>query len=196
MITLAFCLATTGLSRREALDDPAFPRPVALGGVHWDDAGVFGQYQSYIRQEGVSVSASASHWHGVADRTAKSRGLNERTAIAWLTNSLKTTTHVIGWDLDFDLDVIRAALIRHGQDPAALIRPQLTQTSLAQVCTTIMGIQNENGEAVTPSILNALDALVPRNGITSDDPHSMAMACRALYVALCNADLIADQEAA
>lgn len=195
MITLALCLANTGIQRPAALDDPQYPRPVAMGAVQWDAAGVFAEHRSFIRQE-KSVSASAEKSHGIGDRVARSRGLPERTAISWLTNSLKTSTHLIGWDLDFDLDVIRAALIRHDANPSTLIRPQLRTTSLAGICATIVGSQDENGEAVAPTIIEALNAIAPDAGIYPDNLHSKAEACRAIFNALCAENIISDMEQA
>jgi len=196
MITLALCLACTGVQRPAALDDPQYPRPVAMGAVQWDAAGIFATYRSFIRQEDKSISASAEKLHGLSDRIARSRGLPERTAISWLTNSLKTSSHLIGWDLDFDLDVIRAALIRHGADPAKLIRPQLRTTSLAGICATIVGSQDANGEAIAPSIAEAVKVIVPDAGIEPGNLHTQANACRLIFEALCAENIIADMEQA
>ncbi|MBO6858333.1 hypothetical protein [Roseibium sp.] len=192
MITLALCLASTGIQRPAALDDPQYPRPVAMGAVQFDDAGIFAEYRSYIRQEDKSISASAEKLHGIGDRIARSRGLPERVALPWLTNSLKTSTHVIGWDLDFDLDVIRSALIRHKANPATLIRPQLTMTSLAPICATIVGRQDDNGEAVTPTIQEACSVIAPEAETLPDDLLSRAKACRALFLQLCGNGLLSD----
>ncbi|MFN3247728.1 hypothetical protein [Roseibium album] len=196
MITLAFCLANTSVNRIGELKDPQFPRPVAMGAVQWDSEGIFAQYGCFIRHEDRSMSASAEKFYGIQDRVARSRGIDERTAVACLTNSLPASSHVVGWDLDFDLDVIRAALIRHKPDAVSRIRPQLTLTSLAPICATIVGKQDKNGEAVTPTISEALNLIAPESGIEPVDPHSQAMACRALYVALCAENLISDQEIA
>jgi DNA polymerase-3 subunit alpha len=196
MITLALNLAATGLSRTGPLDDPRFPRPVALGAVQWDSNGPFSRYQGLIRQEDVSVSASAEAAHGVTDRMARSRGVPERTALSWLTNSLRTSTYVIGWDLEFDLDVIRAALIRHGGNPAQLIRPGLIDISLQAYCAPIVGKQDEAGGQALPTITESIKAIAPDAGIEAGDVLARAEACRAIFEALCARELIPDMEKA
>jgi DNA polymerase III epsilon subunit-like protein len=197
MITLALCLANTGIQRSGSLDDPQYPRPVAIGACQWDCSGVFAEYRSYIRQEDKSISTSAEMLHGISDRIARSRGVNERVPLSWLTHSLRTSKRVVGWDLDFDLDVIRAALIRHKGNPAELIRPQLETTNLVDICATIVGKQDANGEAVAPSIAEALTVIAPGAEIDPSNPRARAEACRVIFEALCLKDQIADmQEAA
>ena len=196
MITLALCLANTGVNRMASLKDPQFPRPVAMSFCQWDSAGVFAEYRNYIRQEDRSMSASAEKFYGVGDRIARSRGIDERVALSCLTHNLRTAQHVVGFDLDFDLDVIRSALIRHGGKPEKLIRPQLTLTALAPICATIVGKQDDNGEAVTPSIAEACALIAPEAVPEHGNPHSHAHACRLLFEALCAVGMISDQEMA
>lgn len=196
MIYLAINIAATGLTRPSALDDPSYPRPVALAGLQWDQNGVSGEYFGYIRQPDVSVSASAEKSHGVSDRIAKSRGLPERTALSWLTNTMRTSTHIIGWDLDFDLDVIRAALVRNGGDPASLIRPGLIKIGLQGICAPIVGKQDDAGAQVPPTMAEACTAIAPDGETLLGSMGARPNALRAIFDALCAKDLIPDLEVA
>ncbi|WP_150523997.1 hypothetical protein [Roseibium sediminis] len=196
MITLALNVAATGVNRGLSMDDPQHPRPVALGIVQWDANGTFAEYRSYIRQEESSVSATAEKSHGITSRIANSRGLPERIALAWLTNALSLSSRVVAWDLDFDLNVIRSALLRHGGNPAEHIRPLLTLTSLVDHCSIIIGKQDENGAYVPPTMQEALTAIAPESGIDPADPHARADACRVLYETLCTKGLIEGMEQA
>ena len=196
MITLAFTLAATGVSRPQSLEDSQYPCPVALGAVQWDQNGIFSRFESYIRQDQRSVSATAEKQHGINSRTANSRGIPERTALSWLTNSLKTSTMVVGWNLHFDLDVVRASLIRHKANPATLIRPQLITVNLMQICATVVGNQDDTGAYTAPSLTEALQVMVPDAPINTATLFGQAEACMVLFKAVNAKGLLSDMEQA
>lgn len=203
MITLALCLANTGNKRPAALDDPQFPRPVAAGMCLWDEDGVFSRYGGFVRQEHHSMSVSAEKLHGFTNNFAKNHGVPEVNPLRYFTNSLKMIEHLVVWDLDFDRDVIRSALLR---DPGAmkqtngnierLVRPGVPATDLSQICGHIMQNQDANGEAVAPTLQEAVKELAPDVELNPRDPATWAEACRALFTRLCAENLISDMREA
>ena len=131
MIYTALSLATTGLNQPASLTDPAYPQMVAVSALQWDGNGVCGSYFGYVRPENAVISAAAEKAHGITNRLAQSRGLPERFALSWITNTLRASSHVIGWQLASDVDVIRSALIRHGNCPVC----RATRIRLENTCS-------------------------------------------------------------
>lgn len=206
MITLALCLAATDLPRPVRPhpvrpqpvrpDDPAAPRPVALGAVQFDEDGIFSRYQGYIRQEDVSISLSANRAHGITDQIARGRGIPERTALSWLTNSFKASDQLIGWTLEFDLAVIGAALRSHGGDPDVLIRPGLKRLDLRTLCAPFTsGADGAAGDAA-PGLGELIAAVAPEAGPATGDILARAEGCRAIHAALAAAGLLKEGERA
>jgi DNA polymerase-3 subunit alpha len=189
----ALDLETTGLPNGRALDDPAFPRMIQIGGVQWDRGDEpFAHVRAYVRQEDARVSKGAERVHGISDRIAASKGMPERLAVAWITNAVRAATHVIGWNLSFNLDVVRSALIRHGQDPETIIRPGVVRVDLMQIMTPIVGKQDDEGRQVWPSLSDGYRALFGSEIAGQHDAYRDAMACREIFERLCERDFVPD----
>lgn len=192
---LSIDLKTTDLPRGKPITDPAYPRMIQIGGVKFTgDGNVFGLIGDRVRQEGVRTSRGAEAVHGLSDRATGSTGLPERVALAWITNSLRVCTHVVGWGLGFDLDVVRSALIRHEVDPASLIRPGLIQVDLMQICTPIVNKQDEEGRQVWPSLSEGYEHIMSRPLEGPHDGLRDAQACRDIFLVLMERRLLPDVE--
>ncbi|WP_395175097.1 exonuclease domain-containing protein [Roseibium alexandrii] len=152
-VITCFDLETTGLPRDMQIDDPNYPRMVQLGGVTWSSDGkVHGRIQNYVRQEDKRTSKAAEKIHGITDRISGTRGIPEAVAIGWITNSLRYSTDVVGWSLDFDLSIVQAALIRFGKNPNEIIRPGIQRHDLKEIMTPMVGKTNEDGSQRWPTL--------------------------------------------
>lgn len=188
---VAFDLETTGLPNGRALDDPSFPRMVQIGGVQWDrDMEPYGHIRAYVRQDDARTSKAAERVHGISDRTSSSKGQSEQWAVSWVTHAIRQATHVVGWNLSFDLDVVRSALIRMGKSPDTIIRPGVIKIDLMHMMTPIVGKQGEDGQQLWPSLADGYRFLFGSELEGGHDAYRDALACKAIFERLLERDFI------
>lgn len=157
------------------------------------DGTVHGRAQDYIQQEDKRTSKSAENVHGITDTKSRTLGIPEAIAVAWFTNRLKASEIVTGWALPFDLDIIRAALIRMNKDPLALIRPGLIKVDLQELMTPIMGKQAEDGSHMWPKLSESYEHLFSKPVSTAG---TEADACREIFMELHKRGMIEGMEQA
>lgn len=191
---LAISLETTDLPRGRPIEEPAYPRMIQIGGVQFTgDGNVFGLIYNRVRQEDARTSRGAEKVHGLSDRITGSTGIKEAVAIGWVVSSLQVCTHVVGWGLGFDLDVIRSGLLRHGKSPD-LIRPRLVKIDLMQICTPIVNKQDEDGRQVWPTLSEGYEHIMGKSLEGARDGLRDAQACRDIFMALLERGLLPDVE--
>ena len=192
---VAIDLETTALPNGRGLDDPAYPRMIQIGGVQWERGGeIFGRIQAYVRQPDARTSKAAEKVHGISDRVSGSRGMPERLALSWVTNAIRASTHVVGWNLSFDLDVIRSALLRSGENPSSLIRPGIVKIDLMEIMTPIVGKQDDEGRQTWPSLADGFRFLCGSELEGQHDAYGDAIACRSVCERLLERDFIPDMQ--
>jgi hypothetical protein len=190
---VAIHLATTGLPKGMQVDDPAYPRMLRIGGVQWmRGEEPIGRIQEFVRQDDARTSRGAERVHGISDRLAGQMGMDERHALSWITHALRQSTHIVGWNLSFWLDVVRSGLIRHRQDPAALIRPGVIKIDLGEIMAPIVGRQDEEGRIVRPTLDEGYSLLVGQEIQGRQDCYHDALACREIFERLCERDFVPD----
>ncbi|WP_420411648.1 exonuclease domain-containing protein [Roseibium sp.] len=199
-ILSAIDLETTGLPRDMPLEDPAYPRMIQIGGVTWtSDNRTHGRIVNYVRQEGKRTSKTAEKIHGISDRLAGSQGIPEPVALAWITNSLRNSTDVVGWSLGFDLDIVRSALIRYGRNPDEIIRPGIQKHDLQDIMTPMVGKTQEDGSQCWPSLSEGYEYLFGKPLYQDKEFHDAgrdAEACRDIFMELWRNGHLHDMEAA
>lgn len=197
-IITAIDLETTGLPRDMSIADPNYPRMIQVGAVTWTDDNVtHGRILNYVRQEDKSTSISAERIHGISDWLSSSKGITEQVAIGWITNSLKYSSDVVGWNLQFDLDIVRAALIRYGKSPQDIISNHLSAHDLQDIMTPIVDKRFEDGGQRWPSLSEGYEFLFGKPLYEEDGKHDASRdsdACREIFMELLNRGLIDEQE--
>lgn len=192
-VVTAMDLATTGLPGDRTIEDPDYPRMVQLSGVLFTvDGCVHGRAQDYIQQD-KRTSKSAENAHGITDTKSRTLGIPEPIAVAWFTNRLKASDIVTGWALPFDLDIIRAALIRMKKNPVELIRPGLIKVDLQELMTPIMGKQAEDGSQMWPKLSESYEHLFSKPVSSAG---TNADACREIFMELHKRGMIEGMEQA
>ena len=187
-IVLAIDLETTGLPRDRSIEDPDYPRMVQIGGVLFtSDDKTHGRIQNYVEQPDKRTSKSAEKIHGITDRLSRTMGVSEMLAVKWFTNQLSAADMVVGWSLGFDLDIMRAALIRMKQDPSALIPPGKVKVDLQELLTPEVGLKTEDGSQKWPSLAEGYRHVFGRELYDEGKTHDAgtdAEACRQIFVEL------------
>lgn len=199
-VLTAIDLETTGLPRDMPLDDPAYPRMVQIGGVTWtSDNRTHGRIVNYVQQEGKRTSKAAEKVHGISDFLSNHRGIPERVAVSWITNSLHVSTDVVGWSLNFDLNIVRSALIRYGRDPNEIIRPGIQRHDLQEIMTPMVGKTQEDGSQRWPKLTEGYEYLFGKPLYHDGEHHDAsrdAEACREIFMELWRNGHLHDMEAA
>lgn len=150
------------------IESPQYPWPVQVGCVLFDfdghDRATFG---SRVRApDGKKIAPAATEIHGISSRDAARSGIPEILALSLITNLAGEAKFLTGFNIEFDLAIIQAAIIRNGRDPSKLTRPGLQVLDLMKPSTAFCKLPRnaDDGSYKWPHLHEALA------GIRSERP--------------------------
>jgi len=185
---------TTGLPKGREISAPDYPRLKQVGLIQFDHTGrIYGQ-QSHLVRVDMPTSRGAERVHGISDIEAGRRGITELLTLMLIYEALNIAQAVIGWGVEFDLDVIRATALRLNRNPDLVIRPGVRVIDLKQIMTPILNKQDEDGKQVWPSLSEGYQHLFQEDLTGAHDAHQDAMAVYRIFQNLWDDGLIADLE--
>lgn len=193
-ILTAIDLETTGLPRGMELNDPNYPRMIQIGGVTWTSDDVsHGRIQNYVMQRDKRTSRGAEKIHGISDHLSNSRGIKEAVALSWILSTVNISDDLVGWSLNFDLGIIKAALIRHERDPDQVLRPGIRTHDLQEIMMPMVNKTFDDGSLCLPSMNDGYQHLFGKPLYEEGQKHDAlrdAEACREIFMKLWEMDLL------
>lgn len=165
---------TSNLPARDmALTDPQYPWPVRIGAALFDDTGKdYALFSTGVRSEGRAISPEAEAVHGIIARAAAKTGIPEVVALSVICHMAGQARYLIGFNVEFDRDILVAAVLRHGQDPKRLLRPGLELVDLMKPCAAFCKLpsDHESGSHRWPGLDDACRILLGEPARTG--PHT------------------------
>lgn len=160
---LAIDAESSGLpARGMALTDPGYPWPCQVAAVLFNfdghDQAVF---STRIRSEGRAIGAGAQNIHGISSREAAKTGIPEVVALSAICHFASQALFIVGFSVEFDRDVLHAAILRLGQDPKRLLRPGLQLVDLMKPSAAYVQSSSgrEDGAYRWPKLSDALGTI-------------------------------------
>ena len=153
--------------------NPRYPWAVHIGAVLFDDDGRdHAIFSTGVRADGRSISAEAQRVHGISTVQAGRTGIPEIVALSAVCHLASQAQLLVGYNIEFDRDVIVAAIIRNNQDPHRLLRPGLQVIDLMKPAAACCKLptDHESGTYRWPSLDEACKILLGeaiRDGIHS-----------------------------
>lgn len=154
--------------------NPQYPWPVRIGAALFDDDGKdYALFSTGIRGDGRTIAEGAKNVHGVSSREAGRTGIPEKVALSVICHLAGQARLLIGFNIEFDRDVLVAAILRQDQDPKRLLRPGLQLIDLMKPCTPFCKLptDHDSGSYRWPSLDDAGRILLgetPRVGPHTD----------------------------
>lgn len=123
MIALAFDTETTGKFHwRMPVTHESQPDVVQLCGMLVDENKIHSMFNVFIHAD-TDIPAEATAIHGVDRELTAKIGISRKTACILLGNYLRKADLLIGHNIDFDVAIMRAAMLREGGDGKLLNKP-------------------------------------------------------------------------
>ena len=186
------CETTDLIRPGMSIDNEDFPKLKQVGWVQFDDTGeIYGRTDHLVRSDAYS-KRGAEKVHGISDRHAGRRGVPEIRALVMLHECLEVAQVVVGWNLNFDLDVLRATVFRLGRDPDKLIRAGVRKIDLQEVMTPIVDKRFDDGGQKWPSLEEGYEFLFGKPIKQHHNAYFDALACREIFLELARTNRIAD----
>lgn len=132
-------------ARGMAVTDAQYPWPVRIGAALFNDDGKDqAVFSTGIRADGRTVAKGAEAIHGVSSRDAGKTGIPEVVALSVVCHMAGQARFLIGFNIEFDRDILVAAILRNNQDPRRLLRAGLTLVDLMKPCAAFCKIPSEH----------------------------------------------------
>lgn len=138
--------------------DKQYPWPVRVGAALFDDSGRdYALFSTGIRADGRTVSSAAQAIHGVSSREAGRSGIPEVVALSVICHMAGQAQYLIGFNIEFDRDILVASILRQNQDPKRLLRPGLQLVDLMKPCAAFCKLptEHDSGSYRWPSLDDA-----------------------------------------
>ena len=173
-------------------EDPAFPWPVQVGMVRFDlDDRTLGVFGEYVLSEGRKIHDGAAAVHGVSSRQAARSGFAEHIVIGNIIAAARVSLYLVGWNIDYDIEVIRAAICRrqrHGRRDlliSSFLRPGLRVIDLMKLATPYCRFESgrDDGSYRWPKLRQACHELLgePLDTESAHDALDDAQRARRLF---------------
>lgn len=175
------------LKRDVALSDASQPWPVSVAAELAENDGTTRDFFcTRVRADGRRVRPGAEAVHGISSRDAARSGVSEIAALGMLVGFAAQADFLIGFNVDFDRDVILATLARLKKDDRMLVRPGLELVDCMKAAAPICRIPSghESGAHKWPSLDEALAALGMPPRPTPHNPWSDVQSTKAIYMNL------------
>lgn len=141
--------------------DSQYPWPVHIGAALFDEAGHdLALFSSGIRADGRAITSEAAKVHGITTQQAGRSGVPEIVALSAVCHLASQARYLIGFNIEFDRDVLVAAILRHNQDPRRLLRPGLLIIDVMKPAAAFCKLASESGSYRWPSLDEACALLI------------------------------------
>jgi DNA polymerase-3 subunit alpha len=134
---LIFDTETTGIPRNKSApltDLENWPRLVQIAWqVHDSKGKLVSQHNYIIRPNGFDIPFKAEEVHGISTQRALREGNDLKQVLALFLQDLSLTHVLVGHNIEFDVNIIGAELLRLSFDPEPMLSLQKVDTGLASV---------------------------------------------------------------
>lgn len=138
MVRLFFDTETTGLPKSynaPTSDVDNWPRLVQLSWELYQEDMIISKADMIIKPEGFVIPEESTKIHGITNDVADELGVSCKAAVYYLLGAAKMADVVVGHNVDFDLHIVGAELIRHwGKDYLAGVKTEDTMKASVDFC--------------------------------------------------------------
>src|SRR6056297_2058465 len=136
---LIFDTETTGLPLRNNApieDLENWPRVVQLAWQRHDEKGTLVEARNLIiRPDGFVIPYAAEKVHGISTQKARDEGVPLKEALQAFEEAVEQVVYIVGHNIDFDIKVIAAELMRAGISTPLMKKPHIcTMKSTVNFC--------------------------------------------------------------
>lgn len=182
---LIFDTETTGIPHNKTApltDLENWPRLVQIAWQLHDKRGkLLTQHNYIIKPEGFNVPYKAEQIHGISTQRATEEGHDLKTILAVFLEDLDKTDVLVGHNIEFDINIIGAELIRQAIDPEKFLNLKKVDTGLAatEFCQLAGGI---GGRLKMPRLTELHEKLFGKDfGDAHDASYDVAATARCYF---------------
>lgn len=134
---LIFDSETTGIPRNKTApltDFENWPRLVQIAWQLHDNKGkLLSQHNYIIKPKGFDIPFKAEQVHGISTARALKDGQDLHKILTIFSQDLEKTKQLVGHNIEFDINIIGAELLRQQLDPAMFLGLQRVDTGLSSI---------------------------------------------------------------
>jgi DNA polymerase-3 subunit epsilon len=139
---LAIDTETTGLFDQDApVDARHQPKLVRVAAILFNGEGEKRKEHALIdvkiKPDGWIIPPEATKVHGITDHQANATGIPLTLAVKTITNLAKCALKVIAYNLEYDIQIMQAAIAQCGGDPKEFPRPSMERFCVMKPMTPI-----------------------------------------------------------
>lgn len=182
---LIFDTETTGVPHNKTApitDLDNWPRLVQLAWQLHDHTGkLIAQNNYLIKPEGFNIPYKAEQIHGISTQRAMEEGRDLKTTLDSFLNDLERTSVLVGHNIEFDINIIGAELIRKNIDPEKFLSLAKVDTGLSSIefCQLAGGI---GGRLKMPRLVELHEKLFGKDfGDAHDASYDVAATARCFF---------------
>jgi DNA polymerase-3 subunit alpha len=182
---LIFDTETTGLPHNKTApitDLNNWPRLVQLAWQLHDPRGrLLSQHSLIVKPEGFDIPFKAEQVHGISTKRASEEGSDLNKVLDLLIQDLARTSLVVGHNIEFDINILGAELIRDQRDPEVLLKLSKLDTGLSATdfCQLQGGL---GGKLKMPTLIELHKKLFSKDfGDAHDASYDVAATARCFF---------------
>jgi DNA polymerase III subunit alpha len=182
---LIFDTETTGIPHNKTApitDLENWPRLVQLAWQLHDNTGrLISQHNYLIKPEGFNIPYKAEQIHGISTQRATEEGRDLKTILDTFFTDLHRTKLLVGHNIEFDVNIIGAELIRKEIDPTEFLAINKLDTGIASIefCQLTGGI---GGKLKMPRLTELHEKLFGKDfGDAHDASYDVAATARCFF---------------
>lgn len=182
---LIFDTETTGIPRNKTAplsDLENWPRLVQIAWQLHDAKGkLLAQHNYLIKPEGFNIPYKAEQVHGISTKRALAEGHDLKTVLDTFVKDLASTKELVGHNIEFDINIIGAELIRKGLSTDNFLNLAKVDTGIAstEFCQLTGGI---GGKLKMPRLTELHEKLFGKDfGDAHDASYDVAATARAFF---------------
>jgi DNA polymerase III subunit alpha len=182
---LIFDTETTGIPHNKTApitDLDNWPRVVQLAWQLHDQKGKLISQQNFIiKPEGFDIPYKAEQVHGISTKRALAEGHELKTVLGLFMTDLQSTKLLVGHNIEFDISILGAELIRQGIDTKVILDLEKVDTGLAstEYCKLAGGI---GGRLKMPRLVELHEKLFGKDfGDAHDASYDVAATARCYF---------------
>jgi DNA polymerase III subunit alpha len=182
---LIFDTETTGIPHNKSApisDLENWPRLVQIAWqLHDHDGKLLSRHNYLIKPEGFNIPYKAEQIHGISTQRALDEGHDLLTILTTFLEELSNTNVLVGHNIEFDINIIGAELIRTTMDPDPLLNSYKIDTGLVSIdfCQLTGGI---GGRLKMPRLAELHEKLFGKDfGDAHDAAYDVAATARCFF---------------